>query len=256
MDLLLIALAALFASTLTLFSGFGLGTLLMPVMALFVPVEAAVAMTAVVHLANNLAKGAWLGRDADWGVVLRFGLPALLAAFAGAALLQALSGLPALGAWHWGDRAIALQPIKVVMGVLVLAFVALEARETPVLPALSPRHLPLGGLLSGFFGGLSGHQGALRSLFLVKAGLPATGFVATSAVIAIGVDVARLGVYGATWRSAEGFDPATVAVATLAAFAGVALGQRLLRKATVRAVQRVTAALLVVVGLGLVSGLL
>lgn len=259
MDLLLIALAALFASTLTLFSGFGLGTLLMPVMALFVPVEAAVAMTAVVHLANNLAKGAWLGRDADWGVVLRFGLPALLAAFAGAALLQALSGLPALGAWHWGDRAIALQPIKVVMGVLVLAFVALEARETPVLPALSPRHLPLGGLLSGFFGGLSGHQGALRSMFLIRAGLSKEAFVATGVLVAIGVDLARLAVYGtggiAALARSEPQVGALVATATLAAFAGAWLGSRLLAKVTLAGIQRIVALFLVLVGLGLAAGL-
>ena len=49
-------LAALAVSGLTLFSGFGLGTLLMPVFAIFFPIEIAVAMTAVVHLANNLFK--------------------------------------------------------------------------------------------------------------------------------------------------------------------------------------------------------
>jgi hypothetical protein len=54
MDLLIIGLAALLASGLTFFSGFGLGTILMPVFALFVPVPLAVAATAVVHFANNL----------------------------------------------------------------------------------------------------------------------------------------------------------------------------------------------------------
>lgn len=54
MDVLVIAVSALVASGLTLFSGFGLGTILTPVFALFFPVATAVAMTAVVHLANNL----------------------------------------------------------------------------------------------------------------------------------------------------------------------------------------------------------
>ncbi len=66
MELLIVCAAALVASGLTLFSGFGLGTLLMPVFALFVPLELAVAMTAVVHLANNLFKVGLLGRRADW----------------------------------------------------------------------------------------------------------------------------------------------------------------------------------------------
>ena len=59
---------------LTLVSGFGLGTLLLPAFAVFFPIDAAVAMTAVVHLLNNLFKLALLGRQADRGVILRFGV--------------------------------------------------------------------------------------------------------------------------------------------------------------------------------------
>ena len=60
MDLLVVSLTALLASGLTLYSGFGLGTLLMPAFALFVPVELAVAATALVHGANSLLKGVLL----------------------------------------------------------------------------------------------------------------------------------------------------------------------------------------------------
>ncbi len=87
MDYLVIGGAAVLASALTLFSGFGLGTLLMPVFALFFPVELAVAMTALVHFLNNLFKLALLGRQADRGVVLRFGAPTIVASFLGAGLL-------------------------------------------------------------------------------------------------------------------------------------------------------------------------
>jgi len=52
MDYVFIALVAVVVAALTLFSGFGLGTVLMPAFALFFPVP--VAATAVVHLANNL----------------------------------------------------------------------------------------------------------------------------------------------------------------------------------------------------------
>jgi len=57
------------------------------------------------------------------------------------------------------------------------------------------RYLPLGGVLSGFFGGLSGHQGALRSAFLIRCGLSQEAFVATGIVAACLVDLARLAVY-------------------------------------------------------------
>ena len=72
----LICIAAFLASTLTFFSGFGLGTLLTPVFALFFPIQTAIAATAIVHLASNLFKVGLVGRDADWTVVARFGLPA------------------------------------------------------------------------------------------------------------------------------------------------------------------------------------
>ena len=88
---IVVALAAAAASGLTLYSGFGLGTLLMPVFALFFPVETAVASTAVVHAANNAFKAAAVGRLADRAVVLRFGVPALCAAYAGASALGHLS---------------------------------------------------------------------------------------------------------------------------------------------------------------------
>jgi hypothetical protein len=80
-------LAAFLASGLTLFSGFGLGTLLMPVVALFLPVETAIAVTALVHLLNNLAKLGLVGRFAKKTFVLRFGVPALFASMGGAVVL-------------------------------------------------------------------------------------------------------------------------------------------------------------------------
>ena len=70
---LIVAAAALAASALTLYSGFGLGTLLLPVLALFFPVDTAVTATAIVHGANNLLKILLVGAKADRDLVLRFG---------------------------------------------------------------------------------------------------------------------------------------------------------------------------------------
>ena len=47
MSFLIVCITALLASGLTLFSGFGLGTVLLPAFAIFFPIEVAVAMTAV-----------------------------------------------------------------------------------------------------------------------------------------------------------------------------------------------------------------
>ncbi len=260
---LLLPLVALTASGLTLFSGFGLGTILMPAFAIFFPVEVAVAATGVVHLANNLFKLALVGPKADWRVVARFAPLASLAAMIGAWLLTSLAHLPALGRYMLAGRTFEVSPVKLVVGVLIAAFAVLEL--LPKLEArirLERRHLPLGGALSGFFGGLSGHQGALRSAVLLRCGLGKEAFIATGVVCAVIVDVTRLATYGAAFfldhfqslRDAGGLG--IVALTTLAAFAGAFAASRLMKKVTMRAVQIIVGGLLLLVALGLMGGLI
>jgi uncharacterized membrane protein YfcA len=139
----------------------------------------------------------------------------------------------------------------------MVAFAAWEVVPATSRVAFDRRWLPLGGLLSGFFGGLSGHQGALRSAFLVHAGLGKEAFVATGVVIACVIDVTRLAVYGggAAVSGIRG-GLALVAAATVAAFAGAYAGARLLRKITFGAVRGAVAAMLFVVGALLLAGVL
>jgi uncharacterized protein len=75
--------------------------------------------------------------------------------------------------------------LKLIIGALIVLFVILELSPTFAKTALDRKWLPLGGVISGFFGGLSGHQGAFRSMFLIKAGLEKETFVATGVVLAV-----------------------------------------------------------------------
>jgi uncharacterized membrane protein YfcA len=257
MELFWVSLAALLASCLTFFSGFGLGTLLMPVVALFLPVEVAIAVTAIVHLANNLFKLALVGKKADCSVVWRFGAPAVLAALLGAWLLNMLSGLPTLFEYQWLGREFAVSVVKFIIGVLILAFVWLELSPRFAKMSFDARYLPLGGALSGFFGGLSGHQGAFRSMFLIKSGLDSQRFIATGVVLAVLVDVARMLVYGWSFSANTANVQWTMVLsASFSAFVGAYLGAKLLHKVTLRTIQRLVSVLLVLIGLGLVTGLL
>ena len=56
MDYFLVCFVALIGAALTLFSGFGLGTLLLPIFGLFFPIEVAIIMTSLVHFSNNFLK--------------------------------------------------------------------------------------------------------------------------------------------------------------------------------------------------------
>ena len=257
----IVALVACGASALTLFSGFGLGTLLLPTLLFFFPPQLAVAATAVVHFANNLFKLALLARAADWRVVIRFGIPAVAAAMAGAALLTSLAALPDLLVWEIAGRTARVTPIKLTMGVLILLFGVADVLE-PWRKAgveVSPRWLPLGGLLSGFFGGLSGHQGALRAAFLLPLRLAPQTYVATQAVLASLVDASRIAVYGvAFFASLSELQEYSglVLTAALSAFTGVLIGRSVLPKVTVTLVRNVTATLMLLVAVGLGSGII
>lgn len=257
----LLGAAAFGASALTLFTGFGLGTLLLPFFALVFPVEIAVAATALVHVANNLFKLGLLYRNADPSVIRRFGIPAVAAAFAGALLLARLSHAAPWFEWSLGPRRALVTPLGAVMGALILVFALIDLLPQRRARRVPARWLPLGGLLAGFFGGLSGHQGALRAAFLSPLGMAPAAYVSTQAVLACMVDAARLAVYGASFLgermpAVAGRGWLLVSIATLGAFAGAVLGARWLPHATVRGVRTLTGALLLLVGAGLASGLL
>ncbi len=253
----LLPMVALGASLLTFFSGFGLGTILSPVFALFFSIELAIVMTAIVHLLNGLFKLWLVGREAKLAVVLRFGLPAMVAALAGAWLLSQLAEIPPIASYHMGSREFFVTPIKLISALLMIGFTLIEI--IPLLKNLEfhPRFLSLGGILSGFFGGLSGHQGALRSAFLARAGLTKEQFVGTGTAIGAMIDLARISVY-AKHLSSQGITSnlSLIVITTLAAFLGAFLGNKLLKKMTMRGVQSVVSASLLILALALGSGLI
>jgi hypothetical protein len=257
MAAVLMCVAAFLAGGLTLFSGFGLGTLLMPVVALFLPVEAAIAITAVVHLANNLAKLALVGRFAKQDFVCRFGAPALLASMGGALVLQHLSGLTPLARYEWLGRQFEILPVKAVIAAVLVSFLYLETRFPEREWRFDDRYLPLGGLLSGFFGGLSGHQGAFRSMYLVNAALTKEQFLGTGVVIACLVDFARLAVYGAS----SSLMPADASLylllaVTAAALAGTVTAARFMHAVTMKTIRGLISVLLILIALGLGTGII
>ncbi len=255
MDYLIICLVSLVASGLTLFSGFGLGSLLLPAFAIFFPAEVAVALTAIVHFLNNLFKLFLLGKFADKSVVLKFGIPAILAAYLGAKALLWLADLTPIFNYHIGAKEFSIMPVNLAIGILMIIFAGIELIPDTKNFSLSDRFLPAGGILSGFFGGLSGHQGALRTIFLLRCGLTKEAFIATGVVIACLIDTSRLVVYFGKFTAAN-FNENTglLIAATLAAFIGAYAGRRLMEKVTMRGVQIMVSIMLFILSLGLIFG--
>lgn len=254
---IVIAIAAFTASLLTLFSGFGLGTILTPIFGIFFPLNIAVALTGIVHLLNNLFKLTILGKKASKDLVLRFGIPSVIGGFVGAIGLVLLSQLRPLFTWECFDKIMEVSLLKLAISTLMILFALMETFPTLKSLNFASRHLPVGGLLSGFFGGMSGHQGALRTAFLINLGLPKETFIATGVVIACMVDLIRLPVYFSLFSSESLINQwHLLLMATLSAFAGAYLGARFLRKTTLQTVQKLATAMIIGIALLLASGII
>lgn len=257
MDLIIISATALIASLLTFFTGFGLGTILTPVFVIFFPVDIAIALTGIVHLLNNLFKLVLVGKEADKKVALRFGVPAIIGAFIGAELMIRLSGFSPFFSYQLFNKEFFIFPIKIIITILMIFFALMEI--IPMLKEIKfdSNKLYIGGILSGFFGGLSGHQGALRSAFLLKAGLNKEAFVATGVIIACLVDLTRLSVYFSEFLSVGLSDKIHyLVVAILSAFIGAYFGKKLLKKSTLNLVQFLVSVFIIVLALLLGAGII
>jgi uncharacterized protein len=257
MESLVICLAAFITAILTFFSGFGLGTILMPVFAIFFPLDIAIALTGVVHFSNNLFKISLVGRNADKEVLLRFGIPAIIASFAGAWLLLRITRMPSLFEYHLLNRNFEITPVKLIIATLLIAFSVLEILPSVQKIQFNRNKLTLGGVLSGFFGGLTGIQGAIRSAFLIKSGLTKEAYIATGVVIACLVDFTRLSVYASRFKEANlGEHLVLIISATLAAVAGAFVGNKLLKKITFRSIQILVAIMLFLIAISLGAGII
>lgn len=257
MEILVVCLAAFITAILTFFSGFGLGTILMPVFAIFFPVEIAIALTGVVHFSNSLFKISLVGRKADKEVLLRFGIPAIIASFAGAWLLLKITNMPSLLEYELWNENFVITPVKLTIAILLIIFSVLEFLPAFRKIQFNRNNLVTGGILSGFFGGLTGIQGAIRSAFLIKSGLTKEAYIATGVVIACLVDFTRLAVYSSGFKEAGPGEHSTLLIAaSLSAIAGAFIGNKLLTKITLRFIQVVVAIMLFLIAIALGAGII
>lgn len=213
-------------------AGFGIGSLLTPLLALEVGTRLAVAAISIPH-AVGTALRFWLLREhVDRRVLLSFGITSAAGGLVGA-LLHARSTNPVL--------------TLVFAGLLILAGIM---GITGLARRMQFRGLGawIAGALSGIFGGLVGNQGGIRSAAMLGLGVPRDAFVATATAVALFVDAARLPVYIVT----EGPNLLQVWPLILAASVGVVLGTlaggRILRRIPESVFLRVVSTLILLLG--------
>lgn len=257
MEFLPVIIAALIGACLSFFCGFGLGTILLPAFLLFFPIEIAVAASAVVHMLNNLFKLWLVGKQADRDMILRFGFTSIIGALIGAFMLALIAHLPSLLEYELSGKILYVKWVNLVVGMIIITFAFLEIHPRFQSIQIGKKWLPFGGLISGFFGGLSGHQGALRSAFLLKSGLSKEAFIGTRVVIACMVDVTRISVYATQIKSGWSMiNPWLVIAASVAAFIGSYFGNLWMKKTELRLMNLIISVSLALFGIAIAMGLI
>lgn len=255
MDYLILILVSFGASWLTFFCGFGLGTMLTPVFYLFFKdLELAIFATTIVHFLNNVFKFWLMKKSINWQVAIPFGLAAIPAAFLGAFLLVNFDDFT-LSTYQFMGNTWTIQAMNLIFGIILTAFALIELIPSWNL-AFSKQSLWLGGSISGFFGGLSGHQGALRTAFLVKYKLEKNVFIATGIVVALVVDIVRSSVYFSDIQRSINIEWKLIGISLVSAFVGAISGRFVLQKIKLDTLNVIVALAMLVFGVALAIGFL
>jgi uncharacterized membrane protein YfcA len=214
-------------------SGFGIGSVLTPLVSTVVDTKLAVAFVSIPHFIGTFIRLLRMYRHINRPLALSFGAASAIGGLIGA-LLNAYFEGPIFG---------------YVLGVL-LVFAGLSG-----LTGLADRFELkgtwkwIGGFASAGFGGLVGNQGGIRSAAMLGFDLPKESFVATATAIAIVVDTARLPVYVATqYEGIVSLWP-NLLISTAGVIAGTLAGFRLLHRIDERIFKRVVAVLVFALGI-------
>ena len=256
MEVLIISIVAFLAALLTFFSGFGLGTILTPVMLIFFPPEIAISLTGLVHFCNNIFKLTIIGGQFNKEVLIKFGIPAVLFAFAGSYALFFISN-DTLFTHHLFAKKTDVSYLQFIIAIILIFFALIDSIPFFKKLKFNKSILPIGGILSGFFGGLTGNQGALRSAFLIKMNLEKSVFIATTVVISFFVDLTRISVYISKIKDFEISNYLILGLAAIvSAIAGSFIGFKSLKKITLNFIRNLVAIMILLIAFLLLLGIL
>jgi uncharacterized membrane protein YfcA len=227
-----VIIGALIAGAVAAVAGFGIGSILTPILSVQAGTSVAVAAVSVPHLVATFIRFWVLRRHVNRSVLLNFGLLSAAGGLTGALLHNAASN-PLL--------TFVFAGLLIFAGATGVTGVARRMR-------FGRSTAWMAGLLSGLFGGLVGNQGGIRSAALLGFGLDRNQFVATATAIALLVDFARMPVYVATAGAEIAALSGVIVAATIAAAVGTLAGKKVLSRIPEMVFHRAVGGLILALG--------
>ena len=230
-------IVAVIAGSIAAVSGFGIGSLLTPVLIMSMPTAHAVAILAIPHAVATAIRWLRLRSDVHAPTFRQFGVASAFGGLAGAAVQTRLES----------------QVLTIVLGVLMVLAGGAELARRPIpLPQTRLWRL-LGGVLSGLFGGLVGNQGGIRAAALLGFNLPPRQLVATATASALLVDAARVPIYLLSAGPVIAGELRMWIILSIGVTVGTFLGVPLLRRIPESIYRRLVGALLAMLGVSLLA---
>lgn len=235
METLAILIVVIVASVVGTMTGFGLSTIMVPVMILFYPMPQTLLFVGAIHWFGDLWKLILFREGIRWRLILSFGLPGIVATVFGARLVFAVPG-PALYR---------------ILGLFLIVYVGFLIARSAFRIGQTTATAVTGGAISGFFAGVFGMGGAIRSLFLSAFDLPKAIYLATAGAIALAVDTARVATYISQGTRLEPQLLWGMLLFVPASFFGARIAKQFVDRIPQRHFRKVVAAFLFVIGLRL-----
>ena len=228
-----VAVAGITAGAIAAVAGFGVGSVLTPLLGLSIGLKLAIVAASIPHAIATAVRLWILRRELDLAVLRTFGIASAVGGLAGAALQSVLAS-----------------PALVAVFATLLIFAGLGAVTGWSSRLRFGRRAALaGGALSGLLGGLVGNQGGIRSAAMLGFDVPKEAFVATSTAVALVVDGVRVPIYLATQGAALAPHASLIALASVAVVVGTLLGVWLLRSVPDRVFRPAVGVLLIALAL-------
>lgn len=231
----LIIFAAIIAAAVASIAGFGVGSILTPLLAIRVGTKLAVAAVSVPHLIATALRFALIREHVDKRVFLSFGITSAAGGLAGALLHTRFSGVV---------LSYVLGALLVFAGLMGLTSWSKRLR-------FEGAGAWIAGALSGIFGGLVGNQGGIRSAAMLGMRVSKESFVATATAIALVVDAARMPVYALMQGKQVLEIWPVLLLATIGVVVGTIVGERVLRRIPEPVFRRVVSFVILALGISL-----